>query len=112
MIGLARAAGLISLALSSQIAAGAPIADLTKLRSGQGVKVGGLLVVVQRPPSAKIFAFLGVEVASGIVNVIVTTRAPGSKKRRPFDGRRQSEHVVSINDRNHCFSSRISARTS
>jgi len=47
------------------------IGDLSKLKSGQGVKIGGLLVAVQRPPTAKGFAFLAVEDASGMVNVIV-----------------------------------------
>ncbi len=47
------------------------IGELSKLKAGQGVKVGGLLVAVQRPPTAKGFAFLAVEDASGMVNVIV-----------------------------------------
>ncbi|CAG1772097.1 partial Error-prone DNA polymerase, partial [uncultured bacterium] len=47
------------------------IGELARLKHGQPIKIGGLLVAVQRPPTAKGFAFLAVEDASGLVNVIV-----------------------------------------
>jgi error-prone DNA polymerase len=47
-----------------------PIASLAQVKHGQRVKIGGLLVALQRPPTAKGFAFLAVEDPGGMVNVV------------------------------------------
>ena len=53
-------------------AAGAVTADgLLKVSSGRTAKLGGLVIVRQRPPTAKGFTFLSVEDETGIANVIV-----------------------------------------
>ncbi len=44
---------------------------LLKVGSGRTVKLGGLVIVRQRPPTAKGFTFLSVEDETGIANVIV-----------------------------------------
>lgn len=48
-----------------------PIKDLAQLKYGQRVKIGGLLVALQCPPTAKGFAFLAVEDPGGMVNVVI-----------------------------------------
>jgi error-prone DNA polymerase len=48
-----------------------PIKDLAQLKHGQAVKIGGLIVAVQHPPTAKGYAFLAVEDPDGMVNVVV-----------------------------------------
>jgi len=48
------------------------ISELSKLKHGQAVKVGGLIVARQHPPTAKGFAFLAVEGPSGMVNVVLS----------------------------------------
>lgn len=48
-----------------------PISKLRQLRHGQAVKVGGLIVSRQHPPTAKGFAFLALEDPDGMVNVII-----------------------------------------
>jgi error-prone DNA polymerase len=48
-----------------------PSADLAKVRDGQGVRVAGLVLVRQRPGSAKGVMFLTLEDETGACNVIV-----------------------------------------
>lgn len=48
------------------------IASLAQLKHGQYVKIGGLLVARQRPPTAKGFAFLAVEDTTGMVNAVLS----------------------------------------
>ncbi len=45
--------------------------ELLRIKPGQTVKVGGLVIVRQRPPTAKGFTFLSLEDETGIANVIV-----------------------------------------
>lgn len=47
------------------------VKELPKLRNGQKVKVGGIIVARQRPPTAKGVCFLAVEDPDGMVNVVV-----------------------------------------
>jgi len=47
------------------------ISELSQMKHGQKVKVGGLIVALQRPPTAKGFAFLALEDPTGMVNVVV-----------------------------------------
>jgi error-prone DNA polymerase len=46
-------------------------ADLLKVGSGRTAKLGGLVIVRQRPPTAKGFTFLSMEDEAGIANVII-----------------------------------------
>src|SRR5213078_3361420 len=46
--------------------------DLQQLRDGSAVKVGGWVIVRQRPGTAKGFVFLTMEDETGVSNVIVT----------------------------------------
>ncbi len=48
-----------------------PINELPRLKHGQRLKIGGLIVARQHPQTAKGFAFLAVEDPSGMVNVII-----------------------------------------
>ena len=48
-----------------------PIRELPHFQHGQKVKIGGLIVVRQHPPTAKGFCFLAVEDPDGMVNVVV-----------------------------------------
>jgi error-prone DNA polymerase len=48
-----------------------PIRELPHLKHGQSVKIGGLIVARQHPPTAKGFCFLAVEDPDGMVNVVV-----------------------------------------
>ena len=48
-----------------------PIRELPHLKHGQNVKIGGLIVARQHPPTAKGFCFLAVEDPDGMVNVVV-----------------------------------------
>jgi error-prone DNA polymerase len=48
-----------------------PIASLAQVKHGQRVKIGGLLVALQRPPTAKGFAFLAIEDPTGMVNAVL-----------------------------------------
>ena len=48
-----------------------PISELVRLKHGQPVKIGGLIVARQHPPTAKGFAFLAVEDQTGMVNVVL-----------------------------------------
>jgi error-prone DNA polymerase len=41
------------------------------LKHGQKVKVGGLIVTLQRPPTAHGFAFLALEDPTRLVNVVI-----------------------------------------
>jgi error-prone DNA polymerase len=47
------------------------IDELGQLKHGQPIKIGGLIVARQHPPTAKGFAFLAVEDPTGMVNVVV-----------------------------------------
>ncbi len=47
------------------------IDELAQLQHGQRVKIGGVIVTRQHPPTAKGFAFLAVEDPTGMVNVVV-----------------------------------------
>jgi error-prone DNA polymerase len=47
-------------------------ADLVKIRHGRRVRVGGIVIVRQRPGTAKGFVFLTVEDETGFANAIVT----------------------------------------
>ena len=49
-----------------------PINELPRLKHGQRVKIGGLIVARQHPPTAKGFAFLAVEDPAGMVNVVIS----------------------------------------
>jgi error-prone DNA polymerase len=48
-----------------------PIRELPHLKHGQKVKIGGLIVARQHPPTAKGFCFLAVEDPDGMVTVVV-----------------------------------------
>jgi error-prone DNA polymerase len=48
-----------------------PISKLPHLKHGQRVKIGGLIVARQHPPTAKGFAFLALEDPGGMVNVVI-----------------------------------------
>ncbi|WP_423223680.1 DNA polymerase III subunit alpha [Candidatus Amarolinea aalborgensis] len=48
-----------------------PIGELPRLKHGQRVTIGGILVARQHPPTSKGFCFLAVEDPDGIVNVIL-----------------------------------------
>ncbi len=48
-----------------------PINELPRLKHGQRVKIGGLIVARQHPPTAKGVAFLAVEDPGGMVNVVI-----------------------------------------
>ena len=48
-----------------------PIRELPHLKHGQNVKIGGLIVARQHPPTAKGFCFLAVEDPDGMLNVVV-----------------------------------------
>jgi DNA polymerase III alpha subunit len=48
-----------------------PISELPKLKHGQHVKIGGLIMARQHPPTAKGFAFLAIEDPGGVVNVVI-----------------------------------------
>jgi error-prone DNA polymerase len=45
--------------------------DLLNVKAGQRAKLGGLVIVRQRPPTAKGFTFLSVEDETGIANFVV-----------------------------------------
>ena len=47
------------------------VAQLSKLRDGQRVTVGGMVVARQRPPTARGICFLALEDSSGVLNVVV-----------------------------------------
>ncbi|GBL38666.1 error-prone DNA polymerase [Anaerolineaceae bacterium] len=70
--GITVAAHLSSLRRAAFAAAGTrQIASLRTLRNGQPVTVGGVIVTVQRPPTAKGMCFLALEDSSGLVNIVV-----------------------------------------
>lgn len=48
------------------------IGELSRLKHGQVVRIGGLIVACQRPPTAKGVCFLALEDADGMVNVVVS----------------------------------------
>ena len=48
-----------------------PIRELLHLKHGQKVKIDGLMVARQHPPTAKGFCFLAVEGPEGMMNVVV-----------------------------------------
>jgi error-prone DNA polymerase len=48
------------------------VCDMARVRDGAPVRIGGLVIVRQRPGSAKGFMFLSVEDETGILNVIVS----------------------------------------
>jgi error-prone DNA polymerase len=54
---------------------------LSKVRHGQRVKVGGLVIVRQRPPTAKGFTFLSVEDETGVSNFVVEPQLFGKFRR-------------------------------
>ncbi len=47
------------------------ISELAQMKHGQAVKIGGLIVARQHPPTAKGFAFLAVEDPTSMVNVVI-----------------------------------------
>jgi error-prone DNA polymerase len=49
-----------------------PIRELSHFQHGQKVKIGGLIVARQHPPTAKGFCFLAVKDPEGMVNVVVS----------------------------------------
>lgn len=75
-----------------------PIDQLRQLRHGQKVKVGGLVVSRQHPPTAKGFAFLALEDPGGLLNVILAPPVYAQYReatRRPFvivEGTLQFDH--------------------
>jgi error-prone DNA polymerase len=48
-----------------------PSSELGACRSGQRVRVAGVVVIRQQPPTAKGFVFLTLEDEDGLINVIV-----------------------------------------
>jgi error-prone DNA polymerase len=46
--------------------------DIGKLRNGTAVRVGGWVIVRQRPGTAKGFVFLTLEDETGVSNIIIT----------------------------------------
>jgi error-prone DNA polymerase len=46
--------------------------DLAKLRAGRPVRLGGMVICRQRPPTAHGFTFLSLEDETGIANLVVT----------------------------------------
>ena len=48
------------------------ISELALMKQGQKVKIGGLIVARQHPPTAKGFAFLAIEDPTGMVNVVIS----------------------------------------
>jgi len=48
------------------------VKDMAMVPDGEAVRVGGLIIVRQRPGSAKGFMFLSVEDETGILNVIIS----------------------------------------
>ena len=48
-----------------------PVVQLSGLRDGQRVTVGGMVVARQRPPTARGICFLALEDSSGLLNVVV-----------------------------------------
>jgi error-prone DNA polymerase len=48
-----------------------PINELPRLKHGQRVKIGGLIVARQHPPTAKGFEFLAIEDSGGMINVVI-----------------------------------------
>ena len=72
MTGTSLEAHLTELRRDAFTKAGAtPISELPHLKHGQRVKIGGLIVVRQHPPTAKGFAFLAVEDSGGMINVVI-----------------------------------------
>ncbi len=72
-IGLSLEQHPVQLLRPQLLAAGAiTSAQLQQAKDGQRVKVGGLVIVRQRPPTAKGFTFLSVEDETGIANFVVT----------------------------------------
>ncbi len=67
------AGGHITDLVSSQLRemGATPVADLTHWPDGTQIRVGGVVVARQRPPTAKGMAFLAIEDRSGIVNVML-----------------------------------------
>jgi error-prone DNA polymerase len=49
-----------------------PAAELHRMRNGRPVRVGGAVIVRQRPGTAHGFVFLSLEDETGIANIIVT----------------------------------------
>jgi error-prone DNA polymerase len=49
-----------------------PIGELSEMKHGRRVRIGGMVVARQKPPTAKGFAFLAVEDPDGMVNVVVS----------------------------------------
>ena len=45
--------------------------ELERKRNGEKVRVAGLVVVTQRPPTAKAFVFITMEDKEGLMNIIV-----------------------------------------
>ncbi len=60
-----------------------PITELPSLKHNQRIKIGGVIVARQHPPTAKGFAFLAVEDPGGMVNVVIAPdmRAIGTRYR-------------------------------
>jgi error-prone DNA polymerase len=46
--------------------------DMQKMRNGSRIKVGGWVIVRQRPGTAKGFVFLTMEDETGVANIIIT----------------------------------------
>jgi error-prone DNA polymerase len=74
-IGVSLDAHLTTLRRDAFTRAGArSIRDLQQLKHGQAVKIGGLIVAVQRPQTAKGVCFLALEDSDGMVNVVVAPK--------------------------------------
>jgi error-prone DNA polymerase len=64
--------GLLRPAL--QRAGAVTAAQLQDVRSGASVRLGGLVIVRQRPPTAKGFCFMSVEDETGLANLVIEPR--------------------------------------
>ena len=79
------------------------IGELPRLKHGQRVKIGGVIVARQHPPTAKGFAFLDVEDPGGMVNVVIAPdvyardRAALQGAFVLVDGVLQRDHGASVN---------------
>jgi error-prone DNA polymerase len=58
--------------------------ELAEQADGRAVRVAGLVIVIQRPPSARNFAFATLEDEAALMNVILRPRVVTQIKKLPF----------------------------
>jgi DNA polymerase III alpha subunit len=81
--GVALEAHLTELRRDAFTRAGAkPIQELAQMRSGQAVTIGGLVVALQRPPTANGYCFLAVEDPGAMVNYRAASGAALASRHR------------------------------